>query len=725
MPDTSMNSFAQPELPPQQLPQILASREEPDDAEEHNGGVGSNLPALHEEGAPRTALEFFGRDLVALARAGKLDPVIGREAEIERALEILCRRNKNNPIFLGEPGVGKTALAEGIALAIANRQVPEELADKRIISLDITQMIAGTKYRGEFEERIKAVLSEAEQLGNIILFVDEIHMLVGAGAGSGSLDAANIMKPALSRGEIQCIGATTLAEYRKYFEKDAALERRFQTIVIEPPNVSETIDILYALKAKYEPFHHVRYEIGALESAALMAERHLPDRRQPDKSIDIMDEAGARVAIRHSRQPEELQALVTERIKKAAQLDQAQARSQYRLSLSLKEELKQLDKRIKADEQKWLRLVHDSVPTVTRDDILEVISDMSGIPLERVTADEAQKYLTLESTLQGKVIGQDEAVHAVSRAVLRARAGLRDPNRPLGSFLFVGPTGAGKTHLAKMLAHELFGDESAIVQIDMSEYMEKFSVSRLVGAPPGYVGYEDGGQLTERVRRKPYCVVLLDEIEKAHPDAQNLLLQVLEEGRLTDSLGRVVSFRNALILMTSNLGVSESRELPLGFSARSAGEDPRNSRQSQGRVIEAVQQYFRPEFINRLDDVVVFRYLGQQDARRILELEVNTFARRLSERGYQIEVSEPVCSFLMQRGYDENFNARPLKRAIGNYLENPLVEAILRGELRKGVPYEAILLGSEVSFIPKMLGEEVPPATTGLFRPAGSASLVK
>mgnify|MGYP000126622872 CR=1 FL=1 len=622
-------------------------------------------------------LDTYGRDLTELAKKGKLDPVIGRKSEIERVMQILCRRTKNNPVLLGEPGVGKTAIVEGLAQLIVEEKVPEILASKRIVSLDLALLVAGTKYRGQFEERIKNVMNEVRRAGNIILFIDELHTIVGAGGAEGAIDAANVLKPALSRGEIQCIGATTLDEYRKHIEKDGALERRFQTIIVNPPTKEETIAILQGLRDRYEAHHRVRITDEAIEAAVFLSDRYITGRHLPDKAIDVIDEAGAKVRMRSLTRPPDLKDL-DERIKRMEkEKDEAVAAQDFELAASLRDKLEKLRAEREKREKEWLAVRYEKGGIVDVDVVTEVVSQMTGIPLTRLDKDETQKLLKMEDELHKVVVGQDEAIKAVARAVRRSRAGLKDPRRPIGTFIFVGPTGVGKTLLAKALARFMFGTEEALVQIDMSEYMEKFNVSRLVGAPPGYVGYEEGGQLTERIRRRPYAVVLLDEIEKAHPDVHNMLLQVMEEGALTDAFGRRVDFRNTILIMTSNIGAEIIKDAePLGFTQRS---EEMTYEKMKERLMSKIEQTFRPEFLNRVDEIIVFKHLTREELKAIVDLEVSYLRERLKGLGLDIELTEEAREFVLNYNYNPDFGARPIRRSIQKLIEDPLSEEILKG----------------------------------------------
>jgi len=622
-------------------------------------------------------LDTYGRDLTELAKKGKLDPVIGRKSEIERVMQILCRRTKNNPVLLGEPGVGKTAIVEGLAQLIVEEKVPEILASKRIVSLDLALLVAGTKYRGQFEERIKNVMNEVRRAGNIILFIDELHTIVGAGGAEGAIDAANVLKPALSRGEIQCIGATTLDEYRKHIEKDGALERRFQTIIVNPPTKEETIAILQGLRDRYEAHHRVRITDEAIEAAVFLSDRYITGRHLPDKAIDVIDEAGAKVRMRSLTRPPDLKDL-DERIKRMEkEKDEAVAAQDFELAASLRDKLEKLRAEREKREKEWLAVRYEKGGIVDVDVVTEVVSQMTGIPLTGLDKDETQKLLKMEDELHKVVVGQDEAIKAVARAVRRSRAGLKDPRRPIGTFIFVGPTGVGKTLLAKALARFMFGTEEALVQIDMSEYMEKFNVSRLVGAPPGYVGYEEGGQLTERIRRRPYAVVLLDEIEKAHPDVHNMLLQVMEEGALTDAFGRRVDFRNTILIMTSNIGAEIIKDAePLGFTQRS---EEMTYEKMKERLMSKIEQTFRPEFLNRVDEIIVFKHLTREELKAIVDLEVSYLRERLKGLGLDIELTEEAREFVLNYNYNPDFGARPIRRSIQKLIEDPLSEEILKG----------------------------------------------
>jgi len=626
------------------------------------------------------ALDSFGRDLTELGREGKLDPCIGREREIERVIQILCRRQKNNPVLLGEAGVGKTAIVEGLAQKIVNNDVPELLADRRIVVLDLAMMVAGTKYRGQFEERIKAVMNEVRRAKNVILFIDELHTLVGAGGAEGAIDASNVLKPALSRGEIQCIGATTLDEYRKYIEKDGALDRRFQQIIVDPPSKEETQAILRGLRDRYEAHHRVQITDAAIEAAVELSSRYVTGRVQPDKAIDVIDEAGARVRLKSMTKPPELTQIERELEKLAIEKDEAVKSADYERAAELRDREESLKNEKERIQREWRDRAKEVDGVVDEEVVAEVVSKMTGIPLQRLEKDEAQRLLQLEDELHKKIVSQDEAIRAVGRSVRRSRSGLKDPNRPMGSFIFIGPSGVGKTYLAKCLAEFMFGDEEALVIIDMSEYMEKHNVSRLIGAPPGYVGYEEGGQLTERIRRRPYAVVLLDEIEKAHPDVFNMLLQIMEEGRLTDSFGRHVDFKNVILIMTSNIGADKiTHQATFGFERR----DEEVSYEKMKQMLKAeVERYFRPEFLNRVDELVVFRKLTHEDLTKIVDLEVAKVAKRLADHGLGLELTQEAKDFLIEKGTDEKFGARPLRRAIENYIEDPLSESILRGEYR-------------------------------------------
>jgi ATP-dependent Clp protease ATP-binding subunit ClpC len=630
------------------------------------------------------ALKAFGRDLTEIARKGEMDPVIGRKNEIERVIQILCRRTKNNPVLLGEAGVGKTAIVEGLAQEIGKGNVPELLRDKRVITLDLALMVAGTKYRGQFEERIKAVMDEIRRAKNILLFIDELHTIVGAGSAEGTMDASNIIKPALSRGEMQCIGATTLNEYRKYIEKDAALERRFQAVKVEAPSVDEAIQILQGLKQKYEDHHKVDFTDGAIEASVRLSDRYLTGRYLPDKAIDVMDEAGSRARIGAMTRPPDVKILEVEIEEIKTRKERAIKEQDFEGAAAMRDKEKQAKEKMEGILNAWRATREEKRVKVDEDDILHVVAKWTGIPLKRMEQGEAQKLLAMEEELGRVVVGQKEAVTALCKALRRSRADLKDPKRPIGTFALLGPTGVGKTLLAKTLAEQMFGDSKSLIQLDMSEYMEKFTVSRLVGSPPGYVGYEEGGQLTEQVRRKPYSVVLFDEIEKAHPDVMNMLLQILEEGKLTDNVGRVVDFRNTIVLLTSNVG-SESirKQSTIGFTSMS---EEGSYEKMRDKILEDAKKVFRPEFLNRLDDVIVFRSLNKPDLIEILGLEVEKVMLRLKAKNIQLSLDEKAKDFLVEKGYDPAYGARPMRRAVERFLEDPLAEEILRGKFHEKVP---------------------------------------
>jgi len=627
------------------------------------------------------ALDSFGRDLTELARQGKLDPVIGRENEIERTMQILSRRTKNNPVLLGEAGVGKTAIVEGFAQRVVEGNVPELLIERRIVVLDLAMMVAGTKYRGQFEERIKAVMNEVRRAKNTILFIDELHTLVGAGGAEGAIDASNVLKPALSRGEIQCIGATTLDEYRKYIEKDSALERRFQTVLIDPSTSGETVEILKGLRDRYEKHHHVQITDDAIEAAVEFSDRYITGRCLPDKAIDVIDEAGARIHLKSMTRPPDLKEIDEEVVRLNKEKEEAVANQDFEKAASLRDKADKLKKKKTQITKQWREKSRQTDGVVDEEVIAEVVSKMTGIPLTRMTTEDSMRLMQMESDLHKRVISQDEAIKSISKAVRRSRSGLQDPKRPTGCFIFAGPTGVGKTLLAKALAEFMFGDEDALIQIDMSEYMEKHNVSRLIGAPPGYVGYEEGGQLTEKIRRRPYAVLLLDEIEKAHPDCFNMLLQVMEEGRLTDSFGRNVDFRNTILIMTTNAGAEAIKnESAFGFQKP---DDDASYESMKERVQEQVERVFRPEFLNRVNDVIVFRHLTEDDLGRVVHLELAKVRERLGERGLALEMTDEATRFVVKRGCrgkNLDFGARPLRRAIENMIEDPLSEELLKGE---------------------------------------------
>ncbi|MCK4659950.1 MAG: ATP-dependent Clp protease ATP-binding subunit [Phycisphaerae bacterium] len=644
--------------------------------------MGMAMPSPEsKKGKSKTpALDSFGRDLTEMAREGKLDPVIGRMREIERIIQILCRRQKNNPVLLGEAGVGKTAIVEGLAQKIVCGDIPELLADRRIVVLDLAMMVAGTKYRGQFEERIKAVMNEVRRARTVILFIDELHTLVGAGGAEGAIDASNVLKPALSRGEIQCIGATTLDEYRKYIEKDTALERRFQQIIVNPPNTDETFDILKGLVDRYEAHHRVRITEEALESAVELSNRYITGRVQPDKSIDVIDEAGARVRLKSMTKPPDLTHLEHEEGRIAMEKEEAVKNADYERAAELRDTFESIRNRKDALMRDWRDKSKETDGTVDPEMVAEVISSMTGIPLRRMDKDEADRLLSLETELHKRIVSQEEAVSAVARAVRRSRSGLKDPNRPMGSFVFVGPSGVGKTYLAKCLAEFMFGNADALLVLDMSEYMEKHNVSRLVGAPPGYVGYEEGGQLSESIRRRPYSVILLDEIEKAHSDVFNMLLQIMEEGRLTDSFGRHVDFKNTILIMTSNVGAHRiTHQSAFGFQKK---DEEVSYQKMKDTLKNELEDHFRPEFLNRLDEIVCFHKLTHDDLTRIVDLELEKLADRLRKKGLKLEVTPKAKDFLIDRGTDEKFGARPLRRAIEQYVEDSLSEQMLRGEFK-------------------------------------------
>jgi len=642
------------------------------------------------------ALKAFGRDLTEIARKGDLDPVIGRRNEIERVIQILCRRTKNNPVLLGEAGVGKTAIVEGLAQEIAKGNVPELLRDKRVITLDLALMVAGTKYRGQFEERIKAVMDEIRRAKNIILFIDELHTIVGAGSAEGTMDASNIIKPALSRGELQCIGATTLNEYRKYIEKDAALERRFQAVKVEAPSIEEAVQILKGLRPKYEEHHKIDLTDKALEAAVRLSDRYITGRFLPDKAIDVMDEAGSRARITAMTRPPDVKQLEVEIEEIKTRKERSIKDQDFEGAASMRDKEKQAKEKLESVLSAWKANREEKRVKVDEDDILHVVAKWTGIPLKRMEQGEAQKLLAMEEEVSRVVIGQSAAVTALCKALRRSRADLKDPKRPIGTFALLGPTGVGKTLLAKSLAENLFGDARSLIQLDMSEYMEKFTVSRLVGSPPGYVGYEEGGQLTEQVRRKPYSVVLFDEVEKAHPDVMNMLLQILEEGKLTDSVGRVVDFRNTIILLTSNVGSETIRkQTTIGFTAASEEMSYEKMRE---KILDDAKKVFRPEFLNRLDDVIVFRALNKPDLIQILDLEVKKVMERLKGRNIQLKLDEKAKDFLVEKGYDPIYGARPMRRSVERYLEDPLAEEILKGHLHDNDPIQVTTEGDKLVF---------------------------
>jgi len=665
--------------------------------------AGSGGPSRKEAKTP--ALKAFGRDLTESARKGELDPVIGRAEEIERVIQILCRRSKNNPVLIGEAGVGKTAIAEGLAQEIVAGSVPEILAEKRVITLDLALMVAGTKYRGQFEERIKAVMDEIRKNKNIILFIDELHTIVGAGSAEGAMDASNIIKPALSRGELQCIGATTLNEYRKYIEKDSALERRFQSVKVEAPSVEDTILILKGIRPKYEAHHKAVITDAALESAAKLSDRYLTGRFLPDKAIDVMDEAGSRARIGAMTRPPSTKDLEAEIDRIRGEKEAAIKAQDFEKAAALRDTEKKAKEDLETALSTWRKERDEREVIVGEDEIMHVLSKWTGVPLNRMEQKETQKLLAMEDDLKKKVIGQDEAVTAISKALRRSRADLKDPRRPIGSFIFLGPTGVGKTFLARSLAEFMFGDPDALIQIDMSEYMEKFTASRLIGSPPGYVGYEEGGQLSEAVRRRPYSVVLFDEIEKAHPDVMHLLLQILEEGTVTDSLGRKIDFRNTIIILTSNVGAELiKKQTSLGFGAPKHDEGYDTM---QRKILEETKRVFKPEFLNRLDDIIVFHTLSKEMLSRIIDLEVSKVAARIKEKQILLTLDEAAREFLITKGYDPTYGARPMRRAVERYLEDPMAEEILRGSFKAGDQVQVTRDGEKLSF--KVSGG-TPPA---------------
>ena len=629
------------------------------------------------------ALKAFGRDLTELAHAAELDPVIGRSSEIERVIQILCRRTKNNPVLIGEAGVGNTAIAEGLAQEIASGNVPELLRDKKVITLDLALMVAGTKYRGQFEERIKAVMDEIKRSRNVILFIDELHTIVGAGSAEGAMDASNIIKPALSRGELQCIGATTMNEYRKFIEKDAALERRFQQVKVEEPNVEDAILILQGLRSRYEAHHKAHYTNEAIEACVRLSARYLTGRFLPDKAIDILDEAGARSRIASMTRPPEIKGLEAEIEAIVGEKEAAIKNQDFENAAALRDKEKHKRQEVEDILTSWRAINEEKIVTVEEDDIMTVVAKWTGVPLQRMEEKETEKLLKMEDELKSRVIGQDEAVIAISRALRRSRADLKDPRRPIGSFIFLGPTGVGNTYLARNLAEFMFGDKEALIQIDMSEYMEKFTSSRLIGSPPGYVGYEEGGQLSEAVRRRPYSVVLFDEIEKAHPDVMNLLLQILEEGIITDSLGRKIDFRNTIIIMTTNVGADViKRQVNLGFGAMGGGDE--NYASMRDKILDRAKEAFKPEFLNRLDEKIVFHVLDRENLIQIVDLEINTVVKRLAGKNIHLKLDKKAKEFLIEQGYDPNYGARPMRRAVERHIEDPLAEHLLRGDIAAG-----------------------------------------
>lgn len=653
---------------------------------EEQGG-GRRLPIKKGKNDSRTpVLDNFSRDLIKLAEQGKLDPVIGREKEIRRIAQILSRRKKNNPIVIGEPGSGKTAIVEGLAMKIHEGDCPKNLADKRVVSLDLTSIVAGTKYRGQFEERLKAILEELVDNENVIVFIDEIHTIIGTGNSSGSLDASNIIKPALSRGEIQCIGATTLDEYRENIEKDGALERRFQKVMVDPATIEESLTILNNIKSKYENHHKVSYSDDSITACVTLADRYITDRELPDKAIDILDEVGAKaqIEVKLPEFIEELKLQVAEIKKKKLEVVKNQ---NYEIAAELRDQEKKLLNKLNNEKEEWEKNQNENRTKITEEDVYKIVSDMTNIPVTRLDNDEAESLLSLETNLKSNVIGQDDAVEKIAKAIRRNRVGIKEPNRPIGSFMFLGSTGVGKTHLAKTLAREIFGDESAMIRVDMSELMEKHSVSRLVGSPPGYVGHDEGGQLTEQVKNKPYSVVLFDEIEKAHRDVFNILLQVLDEGHLTDGLGRKINFKNTLIIMTSNVGARKLQDFGTGLGFTTDSKLSQREEMSKGVIQKALKAEFSPEFLNRLDDIIVFKALEKENVGKIVKIEMNKLTKRLVERNYDISFGPSIIDFIADKGFDSKFGARPIRRAIQEYIEDFIAEEVLRKTIVEGKKY--------------------------------------
>ena len=658
--------------------------DDPYSKDDDGPSFGSSQKKPGESKSKTPVLDNFGRDLTKAAEEGKLDPIVGREKEIERVSQILSRRKKNNPILIGEPGVGKSAIAEGLALRIIQRKVSRVLFNKRIVTLDLASLVAGTKYRGQFEDRMKAVMNELEKSPDVILFIDEIHTIIGAGGASGSLDASNMFKPALARGEIQCIGATTLDEYRQYIEKDGALDRRFQKVIVDPTTVDETIEILGNIKERYEEHHHVTYTDEAIAACVKLTERYITDRFLPDKAIDALDESGSRVHISNIHVPQNIIDLENKVADIKVEKNRVVRSQKYEEAARLRDTEKQLFEQLESAKQTWEEETKNTRYKVDVEDVAQVVAMMSGIPVTRIAQAETARLIQMPDELKGKVIGQDEAVKKVVKAIQRNRAGLKDPNKPIGTFIFLGPTGVGKTELAKELSRYLFDTQDALIRIDMSEYMEKFAVSRLIGAPPGYVGYEEGGQLTEKVRRKPYSIILLDEIEKAHPDVFNLLLQVLDEGQLTDSLGRKIDFKNTIIIMTSNIGSRQLKDFGQGVGFGTSAKTSQVDEHSRSVIESSLKKAFAPEFLNRIDDVVVFNSLSKEDIFKIIDLELGSLYKRVGELGYKVKLTEEAKEFLTDKGYDSSFGARPLKRAIQKYIEDPMAEEIIKGQLAEG-----------------------------------------
>jgi len=659
------------------------------------------------KGGKTPALENFGRDLTKAAEEGRLDPIVGRTKELERIAQILSRRKKNNPVLIGEPGVGKSAIAEGLAQRIVEGRVPRTLYNKRVISLDLASLVAGTKYRGQFEERMKAILSELERNHNIIIFIDEIHTIVGAGSASGSLDASNMFKPALARGEIQCIGATTLDEYRQYIEKDGALERRFQKVLVEAATAEETFEILSNIRDKYEDHHGVKYSDDALKACISLTERYVSDRLLPDKAIDAMDEAGARVRIANVRIPQDIIEMEKRIAEVVKQKKEVLARKSYNEAAALRDQERELTAELEEMRRRHEAEERDNRVEVTENDVAEVVAMMTGVPVQRIAQNESTRLLRMEEELQGTVIGQDEAIKKISKAIRRNRAGLKDPNKPIGTFIFLGPTGVGKTYLTKVLAKYLFDSEQSMIRIDMSEYMEKFAVSRLIGAPPGYVGYEEGGQLTEKVRRKPYSIILLDEIEKAHPDVFNVLLQVLDDGQLTDGLGRKVDFKNTIIIMTSNIGSRQLKDFGTGVGFSTTAREAERGEMERDVIEKALKKSFAPEFLNRIDDIIYFNSLQREDIHKIIDIELKGLFKRIQNMGFDISIDEAAKDFLVKKGWDAQYGARPLKRAIQRYIEDDLAEEIIKADILAGDTIRITTTKTESTDAPTLDDEKI------------------